>query len=95
VKTWIESLPGASDFLESGLGVIIEAWLVLGMPKQRDRQHLKEWYKGYAEQQGTVNKERWQRVVHFIQQPPHHMPDDVTGYLFKKIEFLQRFVPEK
>jgi hypothetical protein len=97
VLDWLRSLPGGGQFIDSSFGMAIEANLVLGIRDADKRRPLLANYKTLAESD-TADRhvsQRADQILHAVSRRSFNMPDDLTGYLYPKIEFMQRFVKPK
>ena len=96
VLSWLEKLPGGPQFRETNIGMIIEADVIDGIKDFKQRQTIKENVRTSANSEpASTHSQRAKFMSQYWQQSSFSRPDDITGYLFPKIEFLSRFVKPK
>jgi hypothetical protein len=92
--TYLRSVPGGATFIASPEGEWVEAHLVVGMTDDSAREAELARYREIAKQE-TISSEVQQRAKriagHFLWIGTK--VNNMTRYLFKKIEMAHRFVP--
>jgi hypothetical protein len=92
VVRFIGGLKGGQQFLDTRLGALIEAYLIYGMidPEQRDGEIEHVQQLAQSEKGDRTAIKRAQQVAECLRWPAE--ADDLTPYLYKKIELAQPFV---
>jgi len=92
IVRYIGDQKGGQQFLNTRLGALIEAYLIYGITdaEQRDQEieHVQQLAQSEKGDRNAIK--RAQQVADCFRWPAE--ADDLTLYLYKKIELAQRFV---
>jgi hypothetical protein len=93
VLDYLRSFPGGDKFMNSDLGALIEMYLVAGIRDSEARNRAMLLYQEQAKSQSLDGalRERFRMVAERFRWLPS-TTQDLTGYLFKRIEFTHHFI---
>jgi KAP family P-loop domain len=94
VATFIRKFRGGDEFMDSRIGNILGAYLIFGMRDWKSREVEVTRLRQTADDQNieAAVRERAAAISKCFQWIPWESADDVTGYLYKKIELSQPFI---
>jgi hypothetical protein len=97
VLTYLRSLPGGDELVDSREGIFIEAELVFGMSDRSSGEEAIKQYEALAKSadKDKALRERATTVLQYIGQLGFRsmLGGNLTNYLFSKIEVTRRFLP--